>query len=292
VPTASVGPDPQFSVGSLLSAAGVDSPTNAGLNGVQTPKRYGEAAGNYTYDNASTAAQMDRARLGRLNPSGNTALRESLIRAGNDPDDVDAAILASGAGNPSGLKSLFAAPPKGPAPRILRTPSGYVSVTPGDGDPAAPVLGADGRPVMPIIAPPRSSRASNPNLEDPAHRNTRQALGAVRAQVNDAQGQLKAMDRTAPPLIQYPGVITGTAADSANANQFRQNHDALQQRADSLRGVSDQLAGSMSRAAGAVGAPGGGSQTILKPLTESQRTKAASNSDYKLFLTDKGYKLP
>ena len=103
------------------------------------------------------------------------------------------------------------------------------------------------------------------------------------------QGQLKAMDRTAPPLIQNPGIITGTAADSASANLFRQNREALQQRADSLRGVSDQLAGSMSRAAGAVG---GGSKTILKPLTESQRTKAAGNPDYKQFLTDKGYKLP
>lgn len=242
--------------------------------------------------NAETASNNARADWYKSRvPSEDTtqSLRDSLISAGNDPNDVEAAIAASRSGNPSGLKSLFAAPPKGPAPRILRTPNGYVSVTPGDGDPAAPVLGADGKPVMPIIAPPRSSRAPNPNLEDPAHRNTRQALGAVRAQVNDAQGQLRAMDRTAPPLIQNPGIITGTAADSANANQFRQNREALQQRRDSLRGVGDQLAGTMSRAAGAVG---GGSKTILKPLTESQRTKAAGNPDYKQFLTDKGYKLP
>ena len=76
----------------------------------------------------------------RLPNDATTAItRDALIRSGNDPDDIDAALAAAAQGDHSGLKALFTAP-KSVNPRILRTPSGYVSVTPGGQGPAAPVL--------------------------------------------------------------------------------------------------------------------------------------------------------
>ena len=153
--------------GGLTAATDVAAGKQRGeMQGSQLLRAIGMQQAQMGHLNAETASNNARADWYKSRvptEEGTQNLRESLISAGNDPNDVDAAIAASRSGDHSGIKSLFAAAPKGPAPRILRTPTGYVSVTPGDEDPAAPVLGPDGKPVMPIIAPPRSStRAPNP----------------------------------------------------------------------------------------------------------------------------------
>jgi len=100
---------------------------------------------------------------------------------------------------------------------------------------------ANGNPVMPVIPARGAGRGGNPNAESPDHRDARQGLSAVNNQLKDTTGELRAMDKSAPPLVQYPGVVTGTPADSAAARDFTAKRAAIQARADSLRGVGDRL---------------------------------------------------
>ncbi len=128
--------------------------------------------------------------------STSSDLRAALVAAGHDPDDVDAAIAADRMGNPAGLRSLFA-PPKTAAPRILRTPTGYMTA-PSGGGAATPVVDGDGNPVMPIIRPPANRAAASNGA-------VRQGLSAVNTQLKDTRGQLNALSHNTPPLVAYPG---------------------------------------------------------------------------------------
>lgn len=251
--------------------AGVNSPAS-GATDVKT-QRYGQPGGGFVYDAESPAAQMARARVGEASaleslrteqaarahaalPSA--ALRQSLIDAGNTPEDVDAALAT---GDRVAIRNLLRADPT----ETHKANRQY------------------------DINHPLPSRATTrtAGTETAAHRDARQGLAAVRGQLTDTERQLHTMDRSAPPLVQYPGIASGTAADSSAARQFTQRRGALETRADSLRGVSDRLAAQMT---GGVPNPARGSSNAqLPPLTAAQRQRAVANPDYRQFLVEKGY---
>ena len=232
--------------------------------------------------------------------ASDASLRQALVDAGNDGNDVDAAIAASRRGDRSGLKALFAAPPREPAPRILKTPTGYVGV--GSTGVASPIVDGQGNTVRPPLPAPHAGRQPNPNAESPDHRNARQGMTAINEQINDDRGQLQAMDRNAPPLVKLPGIATGTAADSVQARDFTTRHASIQAHADSLRRVRDGLAG---RLTGGAAAPAGAStgtsadgmaspsQTpgALPPMQPKDHSRAQSDPDYAAWLAKKGYKV-
>lgn len=112
------------------------------------------------------------------------------------------------------------------------------------------------------VAHPLPTRASTAGGETAGHRSTRQALSAVRGQLNETNQSLRSMDRTAPLLALAPGYVTGSPADSVAAGEFTTRRGAMQARADSLRGVSDRMAGELTseRRAGAASSTAGASQ--------------------------------
>lgn len=97
------------------------------------------------------------------------------------------------------------------------------------------------------VAHPLPTRTKATTGESAGHRSTRQGLSAVRGQLNEANQSLRSMDRSAPPLVQFPGLATGSHADSVAAGEFSTRRGAMQERADSLRGVSDRMASELTR---------------------------------------------
>jgi hypothetical protein len=240
VPTSSAVEPPPIKTGQLLAAITGGGATSAGPiaepTDLTTPKRYGETVGRFTYDNGSPAAQTARARADLAAASAkrmqtlsmrteamtpSPAMRQSLIDAGNDEHDVDA-VLATG--DPAAIRNLLRPDPieRHAANRLF--------------DVAHPL-------------PSRAGPGRQTNAETPGHRSARQGLSAVTGQIRDDRDQIKAMDRSAPPLVRYPGIATGTSADSASARDFTAKRNALAARGDSLRTVADGLAGTLSRAA-------------------------------------------
>ena len=130
---------------------------------------------------------------------------------------------------------------RAPAPRIVRSAEGLFTV---GSDGTAVPLESNGQP----LHVPAGSRSVNPNAETPDHRSARQGFSATQRLLDNTQRQLGQMDRSAPPLVQYPGVVTGTSADSAAARDFTAKRNQLEQRADSLRGEAERYSRTMGRA--------------------------------------------
>jgi hypothetical protein len=194
------------------------------------------ANGSYQYDESSPAARYDSSRAAleeanvartravasraaALTPSVN--LRQKLIDAGNDPDDVDAA-LATG-----DVRSIS---------RLLRP------------DPVD-VHQANRSYDMRHPLPSRTAAAG----ESPDHRTARQNALAVREQLNATNSELGAAQRSVPKPQNF-------FASPADSTAYVQSRDAaqghvrqLRSRADSLTGVLDRTTAQMQD--GAQGSP-------------------------------------
>ncbi|MDB4893564.1 MAG: hypothetical protein JWL61_5419 [Gemmatimonadetes bacterium] len=234
VPTAERGLDERTVLGGeaingIVGAATAGMP-GSGIMSVGHPDakepRYGEDVGGYSYDKESSPAQKDAAEVGgvraliaqRIAQSKRAqamipsiAMRQKLIDAGNDPDDVDAAIAT---GDPAAVRGLL---------RPARDPI------------------ADFRAKHDYsVTHPLPSRTSSANSETPQHRDARQNATAVRQQLSATHEALSSAQRTVP---KQPAFFSSPAdsSDFVHRRTSAQKHVAeLRQRSDSLTSVLDR----------------------------------------------------
>jgi hypothetical protein len=236
VPTAERGADERTILGGeeidgLMGAATGGVPGSTGVMSLGHPDvkapRYSEDVGGYSYDNESLPAQRNAAELGGVRaliaertararraqltlPS--TQLRQTLIDAGKDEGDVDAALAT---GDPASIRQLLR-----PAPR----------------DPVA-----DFKKKRDYSAShPLPSRPASAGSESVEHREARQNATAVRQQLSATNEALSSAQHTVPKQPAF-FASPGDSTDFVHRRATAQDHVAkLRQRSDSLTGVLDR----------------------------------------------------
>lgn len=131
---------------------------------------------------------------------------------------------------------------------------------------------------------PLPSRSASSTGESPERRNARQNATAIRGQIAATSRDLGAAERSIPKrpdVFMSPGDSTRYETAREKAERGVQMYRA---RKDSLTGVLDRVTGSMQDQPTDTAQP-----RTLRPLTDSEQTRAARDPKFAAFLRSKGY---